>query len=410
MKLLFLTPQLPFPSNSGGKIKTFKMIEHFGNQYDLSLGVLIKKDQVSLIPEFMSRVKVSQTFSEVVDKPRTIVNFLKSLFARKPLSVFRNYSSSFKVELSKNIYNYDTVVVDHFLMFQYIPQDYKGKIIFHAHNAEFLMWSRYSKLSTNVIKKFLLFFESKRIRQYERKICKKSNVVLASPNDILELKKLAPSTEFRETFHLGDDGLLRFYHPGFDSCQEQISYVGSLDWQPNEDGLRWFISNVWNEFHFKFPKATLSIIGKGASEDFAEFCNKYENVELHGFVENLENELSKTKVLIAPLRFGSGMKVKTINSLYTGIPLVTTSVGSEGIEIVDQMHYCKADTARDQLHSLTQLFTDKDFWEHIGGEARELAKVKYTWKNNLNNITEVINGSSEVRKYRIQSTEEKFAA
>ena len=410
MKVLFLTPQLPYPSNSGGKIKSFKMIEFLGENYDLDLGFLVKKDQVGHISNFLSKVTVGKTFSEILDRPRSLINFVKSLVHHKPLSVYRNFSKDFYSEISKKIYEYDLVIVDHFLMFQYVPKDFKGKVVLHQHNAEFVMWERYANITGNLIKKLVLKFESSRIKNYESTICKKSDVVLATSNDIEKLLEISPKTNFQETHHLGDDLLLKFFHPGFDINNNQISYVGSLDWQANEDGLRWFIENVWSEILFKKPGAKLKIIGKGSSSDFEKFCHRYENITLLGFVESLENELKNTKVLIAPIRFGSGMKVKTVNSLYTGIPLVTTTVGAEGINIIDDIHYCKADTAAEQIDSIIKLMEDKAYWEHIGGEARELSKSTYTWKKNLQNLKEVVDGCNQVCQHPIQSTEQKNAA
>lgn len=410
MNLLYLTPQLPYPTNSGGKIKSAKMIQYLSEHYDLSLGCLIKEGQSQHISEFLRTTKVKNLYSEIVDKPRSIKNFLLSLLHQKPLSVYRNFSSSFFQEVSKVIYDYDIVFVDHFLMFQYIPEDFKGRVILHQHNAEYVMWERYSKLQNNILHKLVLRFEANRIKNYESEICSNSHFVLASPNDIVELKKISPRANYRETFHLGDDKLLHFFHSGFELENSNLTYIGSLDWKANEDGLRWFIENVWEGVLYQNPKAKLNIIGKGSSEDFSAFCNRFNSIEIFGFVEKLEDILMKTKVLIAPLRFGSGMKVKTINSLYTGIPLVTTSIGAEGIEIENGQHACIENSAQGQVDSINKLISDKFFWESIGGSARELAKSKYTWKRNLNNIKEVIDGSSEVCEHQVQSVREKNAA
>ena len=101
MKVLFLTPQLPYPANSGGRIKSFKMIEYLGQNYDLDLGYLVKKDQVSIVSEFMGKVKISKSFSRIVDRPRSFKNFCMSLLKNIPLSVYRNYDSEFKTKISK---------------------------------------------------------------------------------------------------------------------------------------------------------------------------------------------------------------------------------------------------------------------------------------------------------------------
>jgi len=410
LNLLYLTPQLPFPANSGGKIKSFKMIQYLSEHYDLSLGCLIKEDQSLHITKFLNEVNVKKIYSEIVDKPRSLKNYLLSYFSQKPLSVYRNFSASFEQEISKIIYDYDVVFVDHFLMFQYIPEDYKGRVLLHQHNAEYVMWSRYAELQQNIFLKVALKLESSRIRKYEKLICDEATMVLASPNDIVELEKLSPEAKFHETFHLGDDKLLQFYHPGFELENANLTYIGSLDWKANEDGLRWFIENVWEGVLFQNPSAKLNIIGKGASSDFNEFCNRFNNIEILGYVESLEEALMNSKVLIAPLRFGSGMKVKTINSLYTGIPLVTTSVGAEGIDIENGVHACIEDSVKGQIDSINKLIAERNSWELIGGEARELAKIKYTWKKNLNNLKEVIDGGSQICEHQIQGVREKYAA
>ena len=113
-KILFLTPELPYPPVSGGKLKSWKLVEFLSQQYGLSVAAVLKENDEAYVDKFLARVKLESFLSAPVKVPRSIGNLLKSFYQRIPLNVFRTYSKCFMSEVSHVIHDYDMVIADHY--------------------------------------------------------------------------------------------------------------------------------------------------------------------------------------------------------------------------------------------------------------------------------------------------------
>lgn len=393
LKILFITPQLPFPPHSGGTIKSNKLVEYFSMNFELSIATLLKGGDINYLKDFKCRLKISEFISEEISVPRNATSFLKSILQFTPLNVYRNKSKKLLREIISIVEKYDIVFVDHFLMFQYIPSNYSGKIVLHQHNAEYIMWDRLSSIETNFLKKILLKFETNRIRKYEKRICEKSDSILAAPNDIEALLALGGQPKkFYKTFHLGNEDYLANSDLQFDRAENSLMYVGTLSWEANVDGLIWFIEEAWGFLKQKNPGLKLYIIGKNPDIRLKKIVNSKQDIVLTGFVDDLEEYFQKCKVLVAPLRFGSGMKVKVLSAMSRGIPIVTTSVGAEGIDAVDMVHLAISDSTRGMAEKILELVENRVLWEKLAQESRSLSKEKYTWSVVFENVSRAIYG------------------
>lgn len=380
-KVLFLSPQLPFPPVSGGVIKSWRLVEFLAQEYELSVATFLKNEDEQFQEEFLKKVPLKGHYFEAIDVPRTPLNLVKSNLMLMPLNLFRNRSASFKKNIAALVGNADILFVDHYEMFQYVPEDYKGKVVLHQHNCEYLLWERFAVLEENPFKKMALYNQAYWIRTYERKICKRSHSILAAPNDIEELIRIgADQGKFFQTFHLGDAALLQEPDLRWEDHEKAIMFIGTLTWEANVDGVLWFLEESWPLVQQKHPDAKFYIIGKKPDERIAELASKRTNVELTGFVEDLEPYFKKSRVFVSPLRFGSGIKVKVMNALYRGIPTVTTPVGAEGLAVQHDVHMLIENKAQSIANSVAELLENREKWEKISVNSREIARRLYTWE------------------------------
>mgnify|MGYP000358453161 FL=1 len=386
-KILFLTPTLPYPPVSGGVIKSNKVVHFLSEQYELSVACLLKNEDAQHVTEFLTTIKLSNFISEASDIPRTAKNLILSNLQGIPLNLYRNKSAALKQKVNAVIHQYDAVFCDHYVMFQYIPDDFKGKIILHEHNCEYLIWKRYADIEKSIPKKLALLNQAYRIRKYEQEICRKSNVILAAPNDMDELEKIgADRSKFLETYHLGDDNLLNEPDLEFDKTENALLYIGTLSWEANIDGLIWFNNEIWPAIKQQHPGIILYIVGRHPDNRLKEMAAKDNSIVMAGFVEDLEPYFRKARLFITPLRFGSGIKVKVVNALYRGIPCVTTSIGTEGLKVKDGEHIFIKDQPKDYITAVDTLLKDKETWEQFRNQSRAIARKYYTWDYVLENI------------------------
>jgi len=390
-KTLFLTPTLPFPPHSGGVIKSNKLVDFLSDEYNLSVACLLKNDDNKHVAEFQQKYKLDDFISLELNIPRTAKNFFLSNLQGIPLNLYRNKSSEFKAKIKQVANDYDVIFCDHYVMFQYIPKDYKGKIILHEHNCEYLIWKRYADIEKSIPKKMALLNQAYRIKKYEQEICKKANIILAAPNDIDELVNIgAARNKFYDTYHLGDDTLLSEPNLIFDQTEKVLLYIGTLSWEANIDGLIWFFNDIWKKITEQHADVKLYIVGKNPDVRLQTFAAKDNRIILNGFVENVEPYFQKARAFITPLRFGSGIKVKIINSLYRGIPTVTTAIGTEGLKVKDGEHIFIKDNPTDYADAINTLLTNKEIWEKLSVNSRKIANQYYTWNYVLENIKKAI--------------------
>lgn len=391
-KVLFLSPQLPYPPFSGGVIKSWKLSEFLSNEYEVIAAYFLKNEDAENEVEFLSKVNLAGHYSEKIDVPRTLGTFIKSNLKGIPLNLYRTLSDKFKRETERLSKDCDVIFVDHYEVFQYVPNDFKGRVILHQHNCEYIMWDRFAAVEKNFFKKIALRNQAWRIKNYERKICNQSDVVLAAPNDIEELKLIgANDTKYLETYHLGDEALLADPPLNYSDSEEALLFVGTLTWEANVDGLLWFLQEGWEELKKLHPNLKFYIVGKNPDPRIINLVEEIgKDIILTGFVEDLEPYFKKSRVFVSPLRFGSGIKVKVMNAMYRGIPTATTSVGAEGMAIENGKHLMVEDNMKDYVKSISLLLSDQSKWKVLSSRSRALANEKYTWEAVLSIVKDAV--------------------
>ncbi|ELS02333.1 glycosyltransferase [Xenococcus sp. PCC 7305] len=382
MKLLFISTTLPFPPNSGGKVKSYHMLKYLNSNYELAIATTLYGDDVKWVKQFQDEFQTKEFIAESIDCPRTVINLIISYLQNKTLNEYRHWSNSFYSKLSPQMEIADCIIADHYEMMQYIPTKYYSKVILHTHNAEHLIWKRFSELDDQSwARKVVLALESSRIAQKEKIYCNKVKRVLASPNDRIALEQVGiKGDNFGLTYHLGDESQLQLQELDPNKTVPMILFIGTLTWEPNIDGLLWFLENCWSAIKEHHPDVKLVIGGKSPDQRLLKWAEKDSAIAIPGFIKDPEEYLTQARVFIAPLRFGSGMKVKVLNAMYRGIPTVTTDIGIEGLEVEDGVQIAIGNEPAEFTSRVSRLLTDNDYWNQLKNASRSLAGSKYTWQ------------------------------
>ena len=172
-----------------------------------------------------------------------------------------------------------------------------------------------------------------------------------------------------------------------------ILTLGTLHYPPNADGIRWFVKEVFPIIRQEVPEAKLTIVGKNPPPDFIKLANEApEHIVVTGYVPDLTPYFEASTLVVVPVRAGSGMRVRILETFSRGMPTVTTTVGLEGIDAVSGEDVLIADTAVDFAAVVVNLLGDQQLQNKLAERGRRLAESRYDWKVALNGLDEVFDG------------------
>ena len=155
-----------------------------------------------------------------------------------------------------------------------------------------------------------------------------------------------------------------------------LFHIGSLDWTPNQEGLIWFLEKCWPQVRKEFPDLKFYIAGRNAPVWFQRKMGS-PNVVFKGEVPDAYDFINSKSIMIAPLFSGSGMRIKIIEGMALGKPIVTTKIGTEGISTTSGKNILVADNEKDFVKAISQLINDHDLFDKIGRNAIEYIHEKF---------------------------------
>jgi glycosyltransferase involved in cell wall biosynthesis len=166
--------------------------------------------------------------------------------------------------------------------------------------------------------------------------------------------------------------------------------MGTLYYPPNADGIRWFVGEVFPLIRSKITGATLTIIGKNPPKDFLKLAeDKSNGILVTGFVPELDPYFAESALAVIPVRAGGGMRVRILEAFARAIPVVTTTVGLEGIDAQPETDVLVADSPGDFAEAVIRLFSDETLQAQLSTNGRRLVETKYDWQVTLKDMDEV---------------------
>ena len=380
MRILQLCPRVPFPPNDGGTIAMCALSDGLlkcGNEVSV-MALNTKKHYVG-DEKFSASVPPDIDFQAVFhDTSVSVSGILDNLFSGRSYHVTRFYSPSFEKNLIlKLTKNYDVVQLEGLSMAVYtetIRKYSSAKIVLRAHNVEHIIWERITKGLHPGIKKEYFRMQTKRLKEYEKKSLNQFDALVAiTAHDATVFRNLGCSVPV----HVAPVGLnIDEYRVSEQVPDPEILFhFGSMEWMPNEEGVRWFLEQAWQKISEEFPGIKFYIAGRNMPGWIRKLNMK--NVHVEENIEDPKKYISSRSVMIVPLLSGSGMRVKIIEGLALGKAIVSTTVGAEGIDVRNKKNILIADTPDEFYRAISEIVRNKELYLSLCREARVLAKEKY---------------------------------
>jgi len=381
-----LDEELPYPLSSGKRIRTFNLVTRLAQRHRLTYIAHQQEDDAEG-KEALRRLQDSGI--RVIVVPRKIpaksgagfyLRLLSSLRSSLPYSVITHASSAMRKAMIR-LQHSDRVDLWHAEWTPYAQLLHQAVTPWcvMAHNVESLIWKRYKETESNPFKRWIISGQYKRWLNFERWCYSNAPTSIAvSPEDAALMK-----SNFRsERVSVVENGVdPNFFTPewGRKEPTKNILFLGSLDWRPNQDGVQFFVQHVWPRVLAQEPDAQFVVVGRKPPIWLKQLIEQTKNCQLHSDVPDVRPYLHSAAMLAVPLRVGGGSRLKILEALSANIPVVSTSIGAEGLTLKPELHYEQADTPDTFTSAILRTMRNREAAAVMTFHARQLVLAKYVW-------------------------------
>ena len=328
------------------------------------------------IPEpYRNKTNIELAYIDLSVKP---IPAFVNLFTSKSYHVERFKSKSFDTKLIEilQVNTFDIVQIELLYMSPYLDTIRKyssAKVVLRAHNIEHLIWERLTQSEKNPIKKFYLKHLSSTLKKYEYEVLNRyDGIIPITKKDAIFFEHSTDVPVYPVSFGINEDKIPQEISS---ESENALFHIGAMNWMPNEEGIRWFLDEVWPEVATAQPELKLYLAGR----EMPEWLNSLNlrNVEVVGEVPDAADFIKLKSISIAPLLSGSGIRIKIIESMALGKSVISTTIGAEGINYTSGENIMIADSKEEFLFAINKLYKNPELSINIGKSAQSLIRREH---------------------------------
>ncbi len=389
MKLLFLTPQLPYPPHQGTTLRNFNILKNLAPRHEIHLLSFGAPHELENSPlrEFCARL-------EMVPPPtRPMWRRAFETFFHPLPDMARRLDSPLlaqKLQTLLNVNRYDVVQIEGIEManawFNQKSKIENQKLIFDDHNAEWTLQKTAYETDRQNFKRWhgalYSWIQYHKLKRFERAVCLQADAVVAVSQP--DADAIAQLDARIKPFVIPNGVDCEYYAPAPERVAQPSSewscvFTGKMDFRPNVDACVWFADEILPLLRNEIPLAQVSFVGQKPNDTMLALRQRA-GVTVTGFVPDTRPYIADAAVFVVPLRMGSGTRLKVLEAMALGKALVSTSFGVSGIECENGRDVLIADDAPAFARAIATLMRDKDQARALGENARKLAEEKYDWQ------------------------------
>jgi glycosyltransferase involved in cell wall biosynthesis len=380
MRVLHLTPNLPWPANSGGRIGIWNQLRIDARFADVGLLTFSDSTPDASTIQALQEVCVE---AEVVRRPRTldgVVGGARSLLTSTAMNLAKYRWPVFSDALQCFIARWepDVVVGHHLHMGHYLPEVHGSATILREHNIDSDLMARYSETLANPAMAGFASRQSDQIRSTEARLCPRvTRCLTITADDDAKLRELVPGVRSAVLPAAIDPAEYTPASPPAAGAPPLIVTVGSLNFRPTGEGVVFFTEEVWPRLRRQLPGARFRIVGE-CHDTLRKRLSAQAGVEVTGRVPDVRPHLEGAHAFVVPVRAGSGMRIRILEAMAHQVPLVSTTIGAEGIAGQHERHFLLADTIEDLVRAVMRIVKEPVLAQNLRREGRRLVEKSYS--------------------------------
>jgi glycosyltransferase involved in cell wall biosynthesis len=383
MRILWVKMGGLWPSTTGGRVRSLNTISELSQRHQVTV---VTTHGVGDDPEGLAR-HLSHC-DRVISLPYVVPKCGSAAF---PGALFRSWLSKYPVDLWKwqvpevraqvqtlMAGGVDLVVADFLFASMNVPTDGSAPVVLFEHNVEYQIWQRLATLERRPWIRALLEVEWRKLRAREADACRQADLTIAvSADDRRRLERLAPGIS-AVSIPTGVDTAYFTPMPHAERPAHLV-FSGSMDWHPNEDAVLYFLESILPAIRARIPETAFTVVGRNPTARLRDAAGRVGGVTITGTVNDVRPSIAEGAVYVVPLRAGGGTRLKIFEAFAMARPVVSTTVGAEGLGIGPGRHYTCADEPREFAAAVVSLLRDPERRAELGAAGRHLVETCYSW-------------------------------
>jgi glycosyltransferase involved in cell wall biosynthesis len=381
LKLLWVKADFLHPTTRGGQIRTLEIVKRLHQRNEVHYIAYHDPAQ----PEGLQRAGeyAAQVYPIAHHAPSKrslgfVMQLAGGLVSPLPVAISRWKSESMRAKIAEisDREKFDAVVCDFLAPAVNCPA--LDRCVLFQHNVETMIWQRHVEHAPDPIRRAYLKMQAERMETFEREVCRKVKRVIAVSD--------ADAKMMRDMFGLHDvpvaaTGVDTDYFEPRGECQPafDLVFVGSMDWLPNIDGMKFFTRSILPLIRRQLPQCTLAIVGRTPDPEVLAMAAADSRITVTGTVPDVRQYLWTSRLSIVPLRIGGGTRLKIYEAMAAACPVVSTTIGAEGLPVSHPQHIRLADTPEQFAGECIRLLQSNDERESLAAEAHSLVRERFSW-------------------------------
>jgi sugar transferase (PEP-CTERM/EpsH1 system associated) len=384
MRILFMTPELPSPPTSGGTARMHGLISNVAKRHDVAV-LAIKPVGIDVSSAVHATGRYARLVVTIENPHIAISNLdkrrrqLRSLISHRSYERLTYHQPRLQRTLERMCREWrpDAIVVE-FAQMGYARFPADVPVVLDAHNVEHEIVERQTRIDSSVSRRLYSRVNARKLQHEERALLKRVDGVAAtSARDAELLTRLAPG--IRPVVVPNGVDCEAFAPRSHEIDELSVLFFGSMDYFPNTDAALYFAHEIWPSLRRAHPVLAFDIVGRRPPEA-VRALESTEGIRVAGLVEDIRNSIAAAAVVVVPLRAGSGTRLKVLEAMAMGVPVVSTRLGVEGLNVVDSEHLLIADEPGAFSHAVASLLASPEARQRMGTAARKLVVEQYDWQ------------------------------
>lgn len=389
MNLLWISHNVPYPPKTGVLQRNYNLLREASRRADIYLLAVFRKDilpgeydldaATRELGRFCRRVEIVYLPTE---SSRAVLYWtaFSSLFAEDPFSVNWAKSQGMRRKLRSMLESvqFDVVHFDTIGLAGYREEVGSLPKILNHHNMESHLLRRRVEFESHPLKRFYYAREAEKLERFQQRVCPEFNVhFTVSEVDRERLLELVPGLR-AEVIANGVD--VDYFRPsGEAQTPGNLVMASGMNWFPNRDAVLYMCDEIWPRLCARMPALTWTVVGSSPPQRLLDLAANDSRITVTGFVDDVRPYLDRAEIYLCPMRDGGGTRLKILDALSMSKPIVSTTMGCEGIDVTPDLDVLLADTPEAFVRQISRLRSDARLRQTMSHAARKLAVEKYSW-------------------------------